>query len=645
MSFGTNKQSLIFVVISIFILLTACDTNPQKKKELKIESMPEVLGKIVWIDSYHPEYVWSDGILKGIQSKLKGRKVELIIHHMDTKVNQGEDFKKNAALKAKAFIDSIKPDLIIASDDNAQNYLIKPYFLNGNIPVVFNGVNSNPKDYGYPGTNATGMQEVQLIPEIIKTLAPYAKSKHVSFISRNTLTDKKNAALIDSIFNLKLNYVFIESFHEWKDSLNSLQKDSGIVIIANIEGAKGWDEQDAVKFIEDKIKTPTGCFDHWLMNYCLLGVTRSAEEQGEWAAEQAIKILKGTPATNIPITQNKKAELFLNMRIAKNLGISFSPDIIEFSHIISEDPRRILYINSYHKTYEWSDDLEKGFLRTMEAIPFSDSTFHSSTHNAEIRRLYMNSKLNPQREYIEERAKQIKKVADAYQPDLIIATDDNASKFVIKPYFYNSEIPVVFAGVNWSAEDYGFPTTNITGLIETAPIEETIELIKQHIGGNTVSYIGDDVLSTHKIISETFVKRNIPIKKGILVKDFKSWKDSLLTLQEESDIILLVGTAGLQDFNKEEALQFVKKNIRKPLGASWGYMSNYSMLGIRNIPLEHGMEAADIGIMILNGTSPTQIPIRKNVGYAKFVNLGLIENLDSPIPKKLLDDPNVIKIK
>ena len=60
--------------------------------------------KVLFIDSYHQGYPWSDGITSGIQSVFAGTDVELMIHRMDTKRNGSEDFKKKAALKAKAFV-------------------------------------------------------------------------------------------------------------------------------------------------------------------------------------------------------------------------------------------------------------------------------------------------------------------------------------------------------------------------------------------------------------------------------------------------------------------------------------------------------------------------------------------------------------
>ena len=57
--------------------------------------------KILFIDSYHAGYDWSDGIIDGVQTVLKGTGADLKIVHMDTKRNPAEPAKQQAAKKVK----------------------------------------------------------------------------------------------------------------------------------------------------------------------------------------------------------------------------------------------------------------------------------------------------------------------------------------------------------------------------------------------------------------------------------------------------------------------------------------------------------------------------------------------------------------
>jgi hypothetical protein len=107
-----NRSLLISVVIGLLLWPVAALSQ----------------SRVLYIDSYHTGYAWSDGITTGIQSILKDADVDLKIFGMDTKRNANEAFKKKAALEAKAIIASFAPHVVIASDDNAFKYLIQPYY-------------------------------------------------------------------------------------------------------------------------------------------------------------------------------------------------------------------------------------------------------------------------------------------------------------------------------------------------------------------------------------------------------------------------------------------------------------------------------------------------------------------------------------
>jgi hypothetical protein len=150
--------------------------------------------KVLFIDSYHVGYDWSDGVVDGVRQVLKDTETELRIFRMDTKRNQSEAFKRGAALQAKALIESFQPDVVIASDDNASKYLIQPYYRDADLPVVFCGVNWDASVYGYPYANATGMVEVELIEPLVAQLRQLAKGDKMGFLAIGGTTSEKDYA-------------------------------------------------------------------------------------------------------------------------------------------------------------------------------------------------------------------------------------------------------------------------------------------------------------------------------------------------------------------------------------------------------------------------------------------------------------------
>ena len=91
------------------------------------------------MDSYDPEYPpirTRHDAANGIFGPVG---VEVRYVYMNTSEHQSEEFGKEAGLKVKAEIDKWNPDLVIASDDAASQYLVMPYYKDASLPVVFIG--------------------------------------------------------------------------------------------------------------------------------------------------------------------------------------------------------------------------------------------------------------------------------------------------------------------------------------------------------------------------------------------------------------------------------------------------------------------------------------------------------------------------
>ena len=312
-------RKIIFSFLVIFPMTTMAAENYAGKK-------------ILFIDSYHAGFEWSDGIAQGVRGVLEKTAVELKVVHMDTKRNASEAFIKSAALKVKAVIEEFKPDVVIASDDNACKYLIVPYYKNTDLPVVFCAVNWDAAVYGFPCKNVTGMVEVALIPEIIKNLKKYAKGNSIGFIAADRLSAKKEYQYHREILNIDYAQAyFAKNYQEWKRMFLKLQDEVDMAIMLNHVGITDWNDRQAQTFVENHTKIPMGARNGWDMSFSLIGVVNIPDEQGTWATHAALKILEGVPPSKIPLTRNKQGKLFFNLRIGKKLGITTPPPFATIS--------------------------------------------------------------------------------------------------------------------------------------------------------------------------------------------------------------------------------------------------------------------------------------------------------------------------
>jgi ABC-type uncharacterized transport system substrate-binding protein len=319
-----REAKVMKMVLGIGLMILVCGTVGWAKK------------KVLIIDSYHVGYPWSDGIVQGAE-KVLGDKVEVKVVHMDTKRNPAEAAKKAAGEKVKQDIEAWKPDAVIAADDNSAQYVIVPFYKDKDLPFVFCGINWDASIYGFPCKNVTGMCEVSLINPLLDNLKKFAKGKRIGFLGADNETNHKEAEYLNKMFNVEFSaQKFVKTFDEWKTAYKELQDKADILFFINYAGITGWNDADAKKFILENTKIPGGSSFDFMAPYVLITYAKLAEEQGEWSAGAVLKILEGKSPRDIPVTTNKKGQLYVNMPLAGKLGVKFPLDTLKAAKIVKD---------------------------------------------------------------------------------------------------------------------------------------------------------------------------------------------------------------------------------------------------------------------------------------------------------------------
>lgn len=340
-----NLSLLLLSVLTLILGVTfygctpAPTTGPDINETYETDTatnQPYAGKKIVWVDSYHAEYEWSAEIEEGLREVLDETGVELKIVHMDTKRNSGDDFAQDAAIAVKAELEAFQPDLVIASDDSVQKYLVVPYLKDTTLPVVYCAVNWDASEYGYPASNVTGMIEVDLVVRMVELLKPHAQGERIAYLSGDTTTDRKIVPIYNErFFNGEMTAVFVQTFDEFKEAYVRLQDETDILYFGNNAGIEGWDDEAAEAFILDNTKIPSGSRSTWMEPFVLVTLAKLGQEQGEWAAQTALSILEGTPITDIPQAENKEGRLILNLDMAEKLDVVFAPSVLRSAEVLS----------------------------------------------------------------------------------------------------------------------------------------------------------------------------------------------------------------------------------------------------------------------------------------------------------------------
>ena len=307
--------------------------TPKKSEVLKYEGK-----KIVYVNSYDSNYYWSKGIEDAIINTFKKSGIELTKYYMNTKtVDLSKEYARDEGVKVQELINSLKPDVVIVSDDNAYKYVVIDS-INGATPYVFCGVNYHATGIDTTTTNVTGMLEVELTNKLYNQLVKYGKGKRFGFIGENVVSNIKRLEYTKNYHNIKVRKSYlVHSLDEWKKKFVRIQKEVDILYVASFQSLPGYDKEEMKKFVEENTKIPTGSTFDYLSDFALVNYAKESSEQGMWAAETALRILDGEEPRKIEVTRNRKAKIILNTEIAQRLGVEFSIEMIRNAHLVSQE--------------------------------------------------------------------------------------------------------------------------------------------------------------------------------------------------------------------------------------------------------------------------------------------------------------------
>jgi len=604
--------------------------------------------KIFWISSYHQGYEANDDIERGIRFILRDSGIQLQTFFMDTKRNDSEEFGRKAGLDAMAQIKVFQPDVVIASDDNAQKYLVVPFLRNTEMPVVFCGVNWDASAYGYPAPNVTGMIEVDLTSEMLKHMRAYARGTRIGYLSGDVDAERIIVDIYNRrFFNGAMKSYLVDSMAGFKAAFLKAQQEVDMLYIYNYTGIRDWNRLEAELFLARNTRIPTGSHNGFMSPFVVFAVAKSLREHGEYAAQTAIRFLQGERPADIPLTENRKAELFVNLRMAKAAAIVPSVALMktatvvgQASAMLDDDPsgflpdryqgKKILWVDSYHQGYEWSDEVEKGIRGVL---------YESG---AEFRVFRMDTKRNDTVEYGRKAGEKAWQQIREFDPDVVIASDDNAQKYLVVPYLKQAGIPVVFCGVNWDATVYGYPAGNITGMIEEDLTAEMLRHFGVHARGKRIGYLSGNVETERKIVdiyNKRFFNGEI---KPYLVETMEEFRAAFLQAQKEVDMLYIYNYAGIRDWDPTLAEDFLVRNTKIPTGSHNGFMDRFVVFTVAKSSEEQGNFAAKTALRILDGTSPAAIPIKTNELSHLTVNLKMAQAAGIVLPFSQLTSARVI---
>lgn len=290
----------------------------------------------------------------------------------------------------------------------------------------------------------------------------------------------------------------------------------------------------------------------------------------------------------------------------------------------SEAVKKCLYVASYDQGDEWSDEIEAGIRTTLDG--------HCELHTVDM-------DTNPAKspEFIFESTNRIIQTIEEWQPDVVITLDDPAAKHLIKPHYKDDDIPFVFCGVNWTVEEYGFPYSNVTGMVEVAPLKNMLqEAFKLSGEGRNAIFIGSNSVAEKKNYSriQTIANElNIQIE-ATYASNFTQWKKAL---QESADydFAIIGSNADIKDWDNNVAAREALELTTRLTVTNNKWMMPFATFGFTKLAREQGNWAASVAIKILNGVSPSEIPLASNKKWDLWVNEAILGKLELQLTESL----------
>jgi len=639
-----NPYSRLFMKVVVFIislLLTLLTIGCEKKAEdsTKLLSGNQSVTfpgkKILFLDSYHESYEPNIKARRAMENELKDTGVSIVYRYLDEKNTSDTAILHQRGLAIFNEIDSIRPDAIVLADDPIMKWVAEPFLMTQKIPLVFIGVN-----WEYPPAlqaPLTGQLEVEVLSKLVADLQQFARGSRIGILTARSATDEKSIAAYKAVLGISFaEQALVTTFDEWKREFRRLQNEVDLLIVRQNSGISGWDDREAKTFCRVETLIPTGSPNLHMSPYTLLCYPKDNGEFGEYAGKTIIKILSGTSPQSLPYEKNIRSNRTLNTQIAKKLGITFSAEFLESANFVAANTGKIAFINSYHRGYEWSDNIEQAFLKSL-GVSDSERKIEYNAEGVHIRFFYLDGKQNPAKESVAKRASETIRELNVWNPDLIVAADDDAAKYLVVPYYMNTDKPVLFCGLNWDASVYGFPTVNIRGMVEVAPVRELIDFLIPLSRGNRIGYIGADVLSEAKELNHYKNTLNISFHDGGLVKSAEEWKTLYRRLQTTCDFVIILSYVGITGWDTAEMEHFVLNETKIPSGTTTTIIRRMALVSFARLAEEQGWWAGEQARAVLSGKSISEIAMTKNVRSVKYVHTELMKRLSIKIPTSLID--------
>lgn len=306
--------------------------------------------KILHVMSYHSPMGWSDGQFAGFKDAMAGLPVEYRVLRMEASLHRSDPaWAKAKGREASELIAAWKPDLVYASDDDAQEHLTRR-FVGKDLPFVVSGVNKDPAEYGFVGSkNVAGVLEPVHIIETLRLLqAIVPGAKRFAIVSEDAPTMVALAAdirrelsripgtevvALDVVRTVEAYQRAVLSYQERADAVWPLAADG----LLDARGKRVPREAVTRWTVENSRLPDAGFWSHRVEGGTLVAVTVSSRAQGLAAGRLARAILvEGKTPAQLGFTPDAKGVPMVSLARANRLGLKVRSSVLLSAEVLEK---------------------------------------------------------------------------------------------------------------------------------------------------------------------------------------------------------------------------------------------------------------------------------------------------------------------
>jgi len=309
------------------------------------------------------------------------------------------------------------------------------------------------------------------------------------------------------------------------------------------------------------------------------------------------------------------------------------------STVVPQTRGKVLLVHSYHTGYPWVDAITQGVKRAL-----------AGSH-VDLEIVYMDTKRKTSEAWKKQSGEVVRQVVAEWKPDVVITADDNAQEYFAKGYVGRKTPQFVFCGVNAKPGKYGYPASNVTGILERPHFATSLDQLHKLVpDAARIAVVTDDSPTSAGALR--FMKQQSAWRRIVSSEtpsEFEGWQNAVRRCQDTADALAIYmyhtvkrpGTT--ESMPPKEVMAWTVENSRIPIVGFFIFtIDDGALCGFLESGVEHGFRAGQIALELLDGKPAGGVPLVTALEGQSMLNLAAARRLGIEVPDAAIRSTEIV---